>query len=99
MTSSVHVTLAAEQDLTAAFIWYEEQSASLGDEFIDQVSDLIARVAETPRQFPEVMSGYRRGLLHRFPYGVYFSVESDRVVVRAILHLHRDAAHWRDRLS
>ena len=93
------VTPAAERDLAAAFIWYEEQRAGLGTRFIGQVDQLFDRIREMPRQFPEVVSGYRRGLLQRFPYGVYFSVEPDRVVIHAALHLHRDPARWRRRLS
>ncbi len=99
MTTSLCLTPDAEQDLTAAFIWYEEQRAGLGTECIGQVDDLLARIRDMPRQFPEVVSGYRRGLVVRFPYGIYFSVEPDRIVVQAILHLHRDPAVWRERLS
>ena len=98
MTAAVRFTSAAEQDLTAAFLWYEEQSAGLGTRFMAQVDDLLARVAETPREFPEAMSGYRRALLHRFPYGIYFSIDPDEVRVHAVLNLHRDPAHWRGRL-
>jgi plasmid stabilization system protein ParE len=99
VTTTVRITSAAEQDLTAAFLWYEEQSVGLGTRLMARLDDLLARVAEAPRQFPEVMSGYRRALLHRFPYGVYFSIDSDEVRVHAVLHLHRDPAHWRERLT
>lgn len=99
MTASIRLTLAAERDLTAAFVWYEEQSPGLGRRLVSQLEALLERIGEMPRQFPEVTSGYRRGLLHRFPYGVYFSVEPNRVVIHAVLHLHRDPAHWRHRLS
>jgi hypothetical protein len=51
-----------------------------------RMGDLLARIAETPLQFPEVVSGY-------------FSIGSDEVRVHAVLHLHRDPAHWQDRLS
>lgn len=99
MTPSLCMTPAAEQDLTAAFIWYEEQGTGLGSKFIWQVDDLVARICEMPRQFPEITSGCRRGLLPRFPWGVYFSLESNRVVIHAVLHLHRNPAHWRERLA
>ena len=99
MTATVRFTSAAEQDLMAAFLWYEEQSVGLGTRLVARMDDLLARVAEMPRQFPEVMTGYRRALLHRFPYGIYFSVNSAEVRVHAVLHLHRDPAHWRDRLA
>lgn len=99
MIMSLCVTPEAEQDLTAAFAWYEDQRMDLGTEFIVRVDELFARIREMPRQFPEVEPGYRRGLLQRFPYGVYFSVERDRVVVHAVLHLHRDPKSWQQRLD
>lgn len=99
MTALVRFTSAAERDLTAAFLWYEGQSVGLGTRLMARMGDLLARIAETPLQFPEVVSGYRRALLQRFPYGVYFSIGSDEVRVHAVLHLHRDPAHWQDRLS
>ncbi|MFN7587955.1 MAG: type II toxin-antitoxin system RelE/ParE family toxin [Planctomycetota bacterium] len=99
MTRAIRFTLAAEQDVTTAFLWYEGQSSGLGTRLMARMNDLLARVAEAPKQFPEVMSGYRRALLQRFPYGLYFSLGHDEVVVHAILHLQRDPARWRDRLA
>jgi len=67
VTATVRFTSAAEQDLTAAFLWYEEQSVGLGTSLLARVDDLLARVAERPLQFPEVMSSYRRALISAFP--------------------------------
>jgi plasmid stabilization system protein ParE len=99
VTATVRLTSAAEQDFTAAFLWYEEQSVGLGRRLMARVDDLLARIAETPLQFPEIASGYRRALLQRFPYGIYFSCACDEVLVHAILHLHRDPGFWQDRLN
>ncbi len=99
MTTSLCLTPAAEVDLAAVFAWYEEQRHGLGTTFIGAADGLFRRIRETPRQFPEVVAGYRRGLLHRFPYGIYFSIEPNRVVVHAVLHLHRDPGVWRKRWS
>ena len=39
----------------------------------------------------------RRFLVLRFPYGIYYTVESEVVVIWAIKHLHRDPDYWQDR--
>ncbi len=98
MITSLCFTPAAEIDLAAIFAWYEAQRQGLGTGFLDAVDVLFSRIRESSRHFPEVVPGYRRGLLHRFPYGVYFSLEPNRVVVHAVLHLHRDPAVWQRRL-
>ena len=99
MIPAVRFPSAAEEDLTAAFRRYKEQSVGLGTRLMARMDDLLARIAETPRQFPEILPGYRRALLQRFPCGIYFSNGPDEVVVHADLHLHRNPVHWQDRLT
>ena len=98
MTASLFVTPEAELDLTAIFLWYERQRDGLGTRFIDAADELFMRIRQSPRLFPEVVPGYRRALFRRFPYGTYFSQDGSRVVVHAVLHLHRDPGVWRRRL-
>jgi len=42
----------------------------------------------------EVHGEVRRALLSQFPYGVFYRVESKRVVVLAVLHTARDPSLW-----
>ena len=53
--------------------------------------------AERPLQFPAVASDVRRGLLHTFPYAVYFRPSDAAIVVLAVLHLRRNPKVWRGR--
>jgi plasmid stabilization system protein ParE len=73
----------------AARAWYEEQRATLGDEFaaaLERVLDLITRM---PNACPEIAPRTRRALLRRFPYALYYRVESDSLDVVACLHTSR----------
>jgi len=89
----------AEIDIAESALWYEAERHGLGTEFLDAVDDLLRRVERNPLQFPEVGSDVRRGLLRRFPYGVYFVTTSETSVVLAVLHLHRDPGAWRNRAT
>ena len=40
----------------------------------------------------------RRRMLNRFPYGLLYAVEADRIIVVAVMHLHRRPGYWKDRL-
>ena len=42
---------------------------------------------------------YRRALVRRFPYAVFYGYDGDAVTVQAVLHTARDPAKWRQRLS
>jgi hypothetical protein len=39
----------------------------------------------------------RHCLVHRFPYGVLYSVESEGIFILAVMHLRRDPDYWRFR--
>ncbi|MGH7305594.1 MAG: type II toxin-antitoxin system RelE/ParE family toxin [Candidatus Rokuibacteriota bacterium] len=84
-------------DIAAAYQWYETERAGLGLEFLDQLSTAYDRIAEDPFKYQNLESGIRRALLRRFPYAVYFAVESDVIVILAVLHVSRDPVEWQRR--
>jgi plasmid stabilization system protein ParE len=48
-------------------------------------------------QFPVVAPDLRRALVPKFPYGIFFRVLETKIVVIAVLHLHRHPETWRSR--
>lgn len=87
----------AELDIESSALWYEGQQSGLGNRFLNGLREVLDRVVASPHQFPQVKTGVRRALLLHFPYGIYFVAETDRVVVLAVLHLHRHPDTWRRR--
>jgi len=87
----------ARGDIHHAGRWYEQQMGGLGARFMTELDRVLQRIRETPLQFPEVDEGVRRALLRRFPYGVYFLLDSASVVILAVLHLHRRPRVVRER--
>jgi plasmid stabilization system protein ParE len=86
-----------ELDIQATVLWYEDQRSGLGGRFLDELALVFRRIEENPRQFPVIKDDVRRALLHHFPYGVYFLVETESVVVLAVLHSHRHPDVWKSR--
>jgi plasmid stabilization system protein ParE len=95
MSRRVFVLRAAQDDIAAASSWYEARRPGLGAAFLESVDGLLKRVATNAHQFPEVATGVRRGLTPRFPYSVYLTVAANRVVVLAVIHLHRHPDVWK----
>jgi toxin ParE1/3/4 len=87
----------AELDIAAAYQWYEREGAGLGLEFLQELSSAYDRIVEDPLKYRDLESGIRRALLRRFPYAVYFAVESNVVVILAVLHVSRNPAEWQRR--
>ena len=88
----------ADQEFIQAAAYYEECSPGLGMDFFREVSVSIRNAVEYPTMWPEIEGGIRRCLVHRFPYGILFSIESDRIYLLAIMHLRRNPGYWKDRV-
>ena len=85
---------AVEFDIESAFDWYEAEEPGLGPEFLEQLGLVYRRILENPLGYGKQRSGIRRGLMRRFPYAVYFSVEDETILILAVLHTARDPAEW-----
>lgn len=99
MSLRLIVRPVAEQDLTDAQDWYDEQRPGLGAEFRDLIDHTMRRILETPRLYPEVYQNVRRVVLRRFPYLLYYVLTGEAVVILACLHGKRDPALIESRLS
>jgi plasmid stabilization system protein ParE len=81
-----------------AFAWYERQSPGLGLEFLRSVEAIIDSIQRHPQMYPAVLPDYRRALVRRFPYGVFYQVEPERIVIYAVFHCSQDPDLWKARL-
>jgi plasmid stabilization system protein ParE len=98
MASRFLIRPEAQVDIEESALWYEDQQPELGELFTRELFELMARISEAPLQFPSIGASTRRGLLHKFPYAVYFLLEEDRVVIIAVLHQRRNPSVWKRRL-
>ena len=92
---AILVRPAAAADIGEAFLWYERQQAGLGDEFLTAVQSLLENVVAHPTRYPVVHRGTRRALVHRFPYGIFYRIYGELVVVVACMHARRDPRRWK----
>ena len=68
-------------DLVAGSRWYEEKSPGLGEDFARMFYARCEEISRSPLACAVVAGRYRRGLLRRFPYSVYYVVESEAILV------------------
>jgi plasmid stabilization system protein ParE len=88
---------AAQTELDDAFSWYEEQAVGLGYEFLDELDRSLRLIATFPQLQPLVDKNVRRCLVNRFPYGIFFGLTDDKIIVVAVAHLKRKPAYWSQR--
>lgn len=84
----------SQQDLGAGFDWYEEQRLGLGDEFLSAVQSTLGNIEQFPEMFVSVHRNVRRAIVSRFPFAVFYLIESRRIVVLRVLHTARDPRLW-----
>ncbi len=99
MTARLVARAAAEGDITGAALWYERRSPGLGTEFLRAVDVTLAEIARMPERFPLVYHESRRGLLRRFPCGIYFVATPKLISVVACMHVRRDPRRWEERVG
>ena len=94
MTLPVVFRRRFQHDLGAGFDWYEEQRFGLGEEFLSAVQSTLRSIEQFPEMFVSIHSNVRRAIVSRFPFAVFYLVESRRVVALRVLHTARDPKLW-----
>jgi plasmid stabilization system protein ParE len=91
-------TPLAKADIRAAYRWYEQQRPGLGIQFRTSLEAACSRIGRSPERFRVAVDGFRRVLLKRFPFEVFYEYDDDRVVVHFVFHTSQDSETWRTRL-
>ena len=97
MSRPVVFRVYARNEYDEAVARYESERPGLGWEFSWQVEALLELVAAQPALFRRVHGPVRRAIMKRFPFGIHFLDEPDRIVVLAVFHASRDPAELRRR--
>ena len=63
----VRFSEAARAELIDAQDWYEAEAPGLGRRFRAEIDNVVQRMADNPRQFPEVFKKVRRARATKFP--------------------------------
>jgi len=92
----IALTSDAQLELRAAANWYAGQESGLGEDFMAEVDRLFALLVEGAHRYPVWRRDrpYRKALLHRFPYVIFFVDEPDQVRILAIAHQKRKPGYW-----
>ncbi len=99
MTYTLHFLPEVEEDVIGGYLWYEAKSPGLGEEFLRIFYACAGEILRNPLLYTKVYSEFRRRLLRRFPYAIYFMVKDDQIVVFGLFHCARDPRTIRTKLQ
>ena len=98
MAANLALAPEAEFDIAEAYLWYESRRVGLGEEFLSSVDACIEGIRRNPEMYAVIYDAYRRALIRRFPYAVFYEYDSETVTIYAIFHTSRDPKKWTQRL-
>jgi len=95
----IRISEDAVRDLADGFAFYEAQEAGLGDYFATCLRADIESLRLYAGINRVVYADYHRLLSKVFPYGIFYTVEAETVLVWAVLDLRRDPDWIQQRLT
>lgn len=100
MAANILVLREAEEELEGAIRWYEARREGLGNEFLGCVEEILTHIADKPELHEKVKRDYRRVLVRRFPYAVFYEYDAatNCVTVYSVFHTSRNPRKWQTRL-
>ncbi|MGB4777146.1 type II toxin-antitoxin system RelE/ParE family toxin [Microbacterium sp.] len=91
-TSEASAHGARAGDLDDAREHYRTIDESLEERFLDQLDRVMQRLVTFPNGAPPVdgFAGVRRARMRQFPYGIFYAVDDEGILVLRVLHTRRD---------
>ena len=97
MSLEILVTRDAGADIAEALSGFNDISPNLSERFKEELERVYSYITEYPEIYPVVYKNFRRGLLRKFPYSVFYIVENSFILVVGVVHQAQDESTWKRR--
>ena len=78
-------THRAKDDIEIAVLWYEKKRDGLGLEFFERIKECEKLIELNPRAYQKSYSVFRRCVLKRFPFSIFYTIENnDNIIVHSV---------------
>jgi toxin ParE1/3/4 len=90
MTQTLLFLPEVEDDAIRGYAWYETKSDGLGEEFLRMFYACAGDLLRNSLFYRKVYGEFRRCLLRRFPFAIYYMIKGEQVIVTGLFHCARD---------
>jgi len=97
MRCEFHPEALADYEVAARY--YAGCQEGLELRFMASVEAAVRRIADAPDRWSILEQDVRRCLTKVFPYAILYTIETDYVLIIAVMHCHRQPGYWRARLQ
>jgi plasmid stabilization system protein ParE len=97
VTLEILVSREARTDIAEAVAALRDISPALSNRFGAELDRVYSSIAEYPEMYPVVHKTFRRALLRKFPYSVFYIVDESVILIVGVVHQSRDESTWKRR--
>lgn len=80
--------------MEGAALWYEDRQPGLGEAFLDEFERTVRRIVADPERWRLFRGDNRKLNFQRFPYAIVYSLRSETIYIKAVMHLRRRPFYW-----
>ena len=88
----------ASLELAEAVAYYDDKIYGHGERFLFAVMKTEEYLLEYPEMYPIIHREVRRAPIPNFPYSVLYQIDSNEIIVLAIMYQGRRPDYWYDRV-
>jgi len=96
---TIQLLPTAESEIADGMDYYNEVQSGLGYEFALEVKKGLLRISSFPNAWPIFQDSIRITHLKRFPYAILYEVQTNVLVVFAVMHLKQNPKTWEKHLE
>ena len=89
----------ALEEYEEATLWYAQREQKVALQFVAVVGEAIQRVVEAPTRWRVIEEDIRRCLTRIFPFAILYTIESDYLLIVAVMHCSREPGYWKHRVN
>jgi hypothetical protein len=90
----VRFTSVAELELSEAMMEYEAARPGLGTKFLKDAKTATHFIESHPLAWTSLSPRTRRIRVHNFPFGLFYQVRPDEILIVSVMDLRRDPRRW-----
>lgn len=86
----IFYTDRAKIEVEVAFSFYENQKHGLGEEFLTALEKSFETIKTFPESSQIIYHNFRRFVVRKFPYSIFYTIEEKIIVVHAVFYNRRN---------
>lgn len=87
----------AEEELTDATVYYDEQATGLGDRFLHCIMSTTDLIAQHPKIGSIYQGEFRKRVVPDFPYVVFYVIYPKYIWIQSVFNARRKPDSWINR--